>query len=499
MNQQTSILLSVTILIAAPSAANSNQSIYIKNFNQVSITDIPLVGGKNASLGQMINALSSQDIRVPHGFAVTVDAYWHYLAHNNLVEQIEALAAQITDINDLAALKNIGSQIRTLIEKGTIPENLAQEIATAYAALSEEYNQEHCDVAVRSSATAEDLPGASFAGQQDTFLNVRGIEQVLKYYKKCIASLFTDRAIAYRIEQDFDQTNMALSVGVQKMIRSDLSCSGVAFSLDTESRFPNVVVINGSYGLGEGIVQGAVTPDEFIVHKSTLAQGFAPIIKKQLGTKTTKVVYSESQDDLVKTVPVTHHDQSQFCLTDHEMLELARTVMTIEQHYSEYYVKRNGGWTPMDIEWAKDGIDGKIYIIQARPETVHGSIKHSNTLITYTLDVDRKTLQDNTLVTGVSVGQKISTGIARVVKSVEDIDTINPQDIIVTDMTNPEWVPAMKQASGIITNRGGRTCHAAIVSRELGIPAIVGTQNATTTIKDGQKITIDCSGGTVAS
>ncbi len=470
---------------------------YIRSLQDVKLSDLNLVGGKNASLGQMISALSSQGIRVPQGFAVTVDGYNAYMNYNNLTQQITNLANQITDISDLKTLKNISEEIRALIEHGQIPPDLATEIYTAYQELSTYYNEEQCDVAVRSSATAEDLPDASFAGQQDTFLHVQGAEHVLTYYKKCIASLFNDRAIAYRKEQGFDQMEIALSVGVQKMIRSDIACSGVAFSLDTESGFSDVVVINGSYGLGEAIVQGAVTPDEYIVHKTTLTQGFAPIIKKQLGIKNTKIIYSHEQSNLIETVSVSRDDQMHYCLTNDEILELAHMVITIEQHYSRQYQKRTGNnWTPMDIEWAKDGIDGKLYIVQARPETVHTGIRE-NSLHLFTLSADRATLAGSILVKGISVGQQIASGTARIINSIEDIDHISPTDVIITDMTNPDWVPAMKQAAGIITNRGGRTCHAAIVSRELGIPAIVGTQYATEKIKSGQNITLDCSGGTI--
>ena len=445
----------------------------------------------------MISALSEQGIRVPQGFAVTVDGYALYMDYNNLTEQIINLTNQITDIQDLKTLKSISEEIRTLIENGEIPFNLASEIQQAYQDLSTYYHEEYCDVAVRSSATAEDLPNASFAGQQDTFLHVQGPNNVLTYYKKCIASLFTDRAIAYRKEQGFDQMEIALSVCVQKMIRSDLACSGVAFSLDTESGFPHVVVINGSYGLGEAIVQGAVTPDEYIVHKTTLEQNFAPIIKKQLGLKNTKVIYSNNRNNLIQTVPVSPKDQTHYCLSNDEILELARMVMTIEKHYSHQYKKRNGNnWTPMDIEWAKDGIDGQLYIVQARPETVHTG-RRENVLHLYTLAANSASLTDSILVKGISVGQQITSGTARIINSIEEIDNISSTDIIITDMTNPDWVPAMKQAAGIITNRGGRTCHAAIVSRELGIPAIVGTQYATEKIASGQSITLDCSGGTI--
>ncbi|HLC07396.1 MAG TPA: phosphoenolpyruvate synthase [Candidatus Babeliales bacterium] len=486
----------IAILLLCVFHCAQTQYRYITFLKDISLSDLPLVGGKNASLGQMINALSSEGIRVPHGFAVTVDGYARYINHNNLLTQITELTNHITDINDLKNLKKVSAEIRARIENGHIPTDLADEITQAYQDLSNQYNEQYCDVAVRSSATAEDLPDASFAGQQDTYLHVQGIENVLTYYKKCIASLFTDRAIAYRKEQGFDQLEVALSVCIQKMIRSDLSCSGVAFSLDTESGFTDVVVINGSYGLGEAIVQGTITPDEYIVHKTTLEQGFAPIIKKQLGRKSIKIIYSDQEDNLIATVPVSQQDQIYYCLTNDEILELSRMVVTIEKHYSQQYKKRNCNWTAMDIEWAKDGIDGKIYIVQARPETVHAG-KQKNTLLLYTLNGNRATLAENILVEGISVGQQIASGIARIINSVEEIDHINATDIIITDMTNPDWVPAMKQAAGIITNQGGRTCHAAIVSRELGIPAIVGTQNATEKIVTGQKVTLDCSNGTV--
>src|SRR5579863_4551789 len=402
---------------------------YIKALNNVDLSDLNLVGGKNASLGQMINALSAQGIRVPQGFAITVDGYNTYMNYNNLTEQITNLANQIIDTSDLKMLKKVSEDIRSLIERGSVPKDLAEEICHAYQQLSTYYHEEQCDVAVRSSATAEDLPDASFAGQQDTFLHVQGAHNVLTYYKKCIASLFNDRAIAYRKEQGFDQMEIALSVGVQKMVRSDLACSGVAFSLDTETGFSDVVVINGSYGLGEAIVQGAVTPDEYIVHKPTLQQGFAPIIKKKLGLKNNKVIYS-NQQNLIETVQVALNDQQQYCLTNDEILELARMVMTIEQHYSQQYQKRGGsyftrgrvypelaegkdrGWTPMDVEWAKDGIDGKLYIVQARPETVHTGIRE-NVLHLYALAEHQS--DDNVIIKGISVGQKIAHGAARII------------------------------------------------------------------------------------
>lgn len=460
---------------------------YIQWFEDVCMADIAKVGGKNASLGEMIRQLSSQGIRIPSGFAITADAYWYYLEHNQCLDQIKAIMAELTDVADMTVLQNIGSQIREIIARGTMPDDLAQEIKDSYRQLSQRYNVQECDVAVRSSATAEDLPTASFAGQQDTFLNISGETALLESCKKSMASLFTDRAIIYRIEQQFDHFKVALSVGVQKMIRADSAVSGVTFSLDTETGFKDVVMIESSYGLGESIVQGLVTPDEFMVHKPTLQQGFRPIIKKQCGDKKTKLIYAHESGVAIKTVAVSDSDQKQFSLTDDEILELARFVVIIENHYSAI----KGSWSPMDIEWAKDGIDGLLYIIQARPETVAVNIKRSTSLA---YQLESKT-QPEAIVVGLSIGQKIVSGIARVIKDARDIGQVQQGDIIVTEMTDPDWVPVMKRAAGIITDRGGRTCHAAIVSRELGISAIVGTKSGTNTIKNGDQITLDCSRG----
>ncbi|MGB8367411.1 MAG: phosphoenolpyruvate synthase, partial [Candidatus Babeliales bacterium] len=466
---------------------------YTKSFTEIYLANIELVGGKNASLGQMINELSSKGVRVPNGFAITTDAYKHYLAYNNLTDTIKQLLTQLTNSQDLEMLQRIGKKIRKSIEQGSIPEDLEKEIKQAYKTLSQQYQEEYCDVAVRSSATAEDLETASFAGQQDTFLHVHSVNQLFTCYKKCIASLFNDRAIAYRIEQGFDHLDVNLSVGVQKMIRSDLACSGVAFSADTETGFENAILINASYGLGESIVQGIVNPDEFIVHKLKLSQGFRPIIKKKLGSKQTKMVYSTAPNTLTTIIPVFKNEQSQFCLTDNEILELASMVTIIENHYSQLNKKP---YMPMDIEWAKDGIDGQIYILQARPETVHAA-KQKNIIKTYELAADREELKKKLLITGISVGQHIVTGTARVITDINAAVDIKPTEIIITDMTDPTWVPAMKKAAGIITNKGGRTCHAAIVGRELGIPVITGTESGTMAIQDGQKITLDSSGGAV--
>lgn len=460
---------------------------YIKFFEDIRINDVAQVGGKNASLGEMISQLTPLGIIVPSGFAVTADAYWHYLNENNLVEKMRSIMDNLSDVHDVKMLHAAGSKIRKLIADGTMPDDLKQEIVAAYNHLSEQYGAKDkgIDVAVRSSATAEDLPTASFAGQQDTFLNVSGEKELINACTLGMASLFNDRAIVYRVEQGFDHFKVALSLGVQKMVRSDAAVSGVAFSLDTESGFADVVMIEASYGLGESIVQGLVTPDEYMVHKQTLTQGFAPIIKKICGDKKTKIVYAEREN--TKTIAVPEEQQRSFALTDEEILILARYVVIIEKHYSE--LKKS--WSPMDIEWAKDGHDGKIYIVQARPETVHAG-KKNVVFQQYALDGNA---HKELIVSGLSIGRKIVSGIARVIKSAKDIVHVQDGDIIVTEMTDPDWVPVMKRAAGIITDRGGRTCHAAIVSRELGIAAMVGTGDATKKIKTGDVITIDCSSG----
>ena len=457
---------------------------FIKQFNQIGLDDIGSVGGKNASLGQMISHLSKQGIRVPNGFAITADAYWHFLQENKLTQVIKQLIKQCT----IEELPSVSHKIRDMILNANIPSDLSQEIHEGYRNLCAMYGNEQLDVAVRSSGTAEDLPNASFAGQQDTYLNVSGMDAVLHYYKKCIASLFNERAILYRIEQGFDSFDVALSVGIQKMVRSDLACSGVAFSLDTESGFENIITINGSYGLGEMVVQGAVTPDEFRVHKPTLKQGYRSIINKTLGAKSIQMIY-EGSNRGIKEIEVPELDQKLFCLTDKEILYLAETICKIEDHYSELYER----WTPMDIEWAKDGIDGNIYIVQARPETVHAQRKNDqHKLITYRLANNEK---PKNIISGQSIGQHIVSGVAHVIDNIDQAHLLKEGEILVTSMTDPDWVPAMKIAQGIITNHGGRTCHAAIVSRELGVPALVGTGNATQKIRTGDIITLDCSQG----
>lgn len=455
---------------------------YIKKFENIRLKDVKTVGGKNASLGEMITQLSSQGIRIPTGFAITADAYWHFLQSNDLIEKMKHIMRELKKSSNITVLKKVGLKIRRLILNGHMPDDLAQEIIAAYHELSQHYHMKNCAVAVRSSATAEDLPNASFAGQQDTFLNITSEHDLLQACKKSMASLFNDRAIIYRIEQKFDHFKVALSIGVQKMIRS--SVSGVAFSLDTESGFKDVVMIEASYGLGESIVQGIVTPDEYIIHKPTLELGYASIIKKVCGDKKTKIVYG-SDGKATKTVKVSIKEQHAFALSDKEIIELAHFIVTIEKYYSA--LKKS--WSPMDIEWAKDSNDGKLYIVQARPETIYAGKK--NSMLQYYV------LQDNgskkVITTGLSIGHKIVSGVARVVQGTRDIGKVCDGDIIVTPMTDPDWVPVMKRAAGIVTDRGGRTCHAAIVSRELGIPAIVGTKNGTKAIKNGDLITIDCS------
>jgi pyruvate,water dikinase len=446
---------------------------YIRDLSTLSQQDVALVGGKTASLGEMIGALTQEGVRVPGGFAITAPAYHYFLQHNQMEEKINALIATV-DYNNHETLAKIGAQIRALIEQGSWPQDLQQEIVTAYEQLSTRYSTENCSVAVRSSATAEDLPNASFAGQQETWLNVVGANELLDACKRCFSSLFTDRAIMYRMEQGFAEEKIALSICVQKMVRSDLASSGVIFTLDVETGFQQVVSIAAAYGLGEAVVQGMVNPDEFLVYKKEPY----PIIQKRLGSKTIKFVFGRKK--FTETVPVPEADQHQFTLSDEQIGELAQLAIIIEKHYGR----------PMDIEWAQDGLDGKLYIVQARPETVYGTRKQLK-LVRYQL----KDAQPPTLLTGQSIGQKIATGTARVIKDKKDLVQIAPGDILVTVMTDPDWVPFMKKSAGIVTDIGGRTCHAAIVSRELGIPAVIGTGNATKIIADGQTISLDTSHG----
>jgi pyruvate, water dikinase len=448
---------------------------YIIYFQDIRNEDVARVGGKNASLGEMVSQLSSQGIRVPTGFAITADAYWHFLESNQFIESIKSIMSELSDAQDVSALHAVGKKVRALIMSGKIPDDLTQEISTAYKKLSDHYTTKNLDVAVRSSATAEDLPTASFAGQQDSFLNISGEKELLDAYKKSMASLFNDRAIVYRIEQGFDHFKVALSVGVQKMVRSDEAVSGVAFSLDTETGFKDAVMVEASYGLGESVVQGLVTPDEYVVHKPTLLEGYQSIIKKTCGDKKTKIVYERptllkvqgASSGQVKTVQVAVTDQKKFAVADELVLELARAVITIEKHYSD--IKKS--WCPMDVEWAVDGDDGKLYIVQARPETIYAGKK---VLQFQQYQWKNAAEKSQPLITGLSIGNKMVSGIARVIKSARDIARVQKDDIIVTEMTDPDWVPVMKRAAGIITDRGGRTCHAAIVSRELAfLPLLV--------------------------
>jgi pyruvate,water dikinase len=463
----------------------------ILNLQQVGINDIEIVGGKNASLGEMIQNLDRLGIQIPGGFIVTVQAYKEFIEFNGLEGRISDLINDI-DLNDMESLSAGGQKIRDCITQGAIPANLSAEIQNAYHILSALYHQNEVDVAVRSSATAEDLPDASFAGQQDTFLNISGTDALLKAIRDCFASLFTDRAISYRQSFGYDHFQIGLSVCIQKMVRSDLAASGVAFSLDTESGFKDVIVINGSYGLGEMVVQGAISPDEFIVFKPTLKQGYAAIIEKKIGIKDRKMVYSNAPGERVKIIPTSEQQQNQFCMTNGQVLELSKWVIAIEDHYSK--IKQR--WCPMDVEWAIDGHTNELFIVQARPETIH-SRKRLNTITEYFIDDTERS--DKIILRGIAVGDKIAGGKVNILRGVakEDIAKIpfEKGDVLVADMTDPDWEPIMKNASAIITNKGGRTCHAAIVARELGVPAIVGCGNATEVLQPGQLITASCAEG----
>ncbi|MBU4386880.1 phosphoenolpyruvate synthase [Candidatus Dependentiae bacterium] len=461
---------------------------FIKRFEELCINDISLVGGKNASLGEMIQQLTKKGVSIPSGFVITADAYKYYLKFNNLDKKISLLLKNINK-NKLKEFAVIGKKIRDLICNANLPQDLEKEILQSYKDMQKKYGKT-CSVAVRSSATAEDLPEASFAGQQDTYLNISGEKELLNSCKKSFASLFNDRAISYRIDHGFDHMSVYLSIGIQKMVRSDMASAGVAFTLDTESGFKDVIFINSSYGLGENVVQGSISPDEFYIHKPTLEKGFAPILKKRLGSKNKKLIYSGNLNKPVKNILVKEKDRLKFSLIDSEILDIAKQCLIIEEHYSKLKSK----WVPMDIEWAKDGFDNKIYIVQARPETVHSLKQDQNFTQEYILDTKNK---NKILVTGKSVGRKIATGKVRVISSAKNMHQVLPNEILVTDMTDPDWEPIMKRAAGIITNRGGRTCHAAIVSREIGIPAIVGAIGSTNKLKTGDIVTMDCSSGDI--
>lgn len=450
----------------------------IRWFETLRVTDVPIVGGKNASLGEMISRLKSQGISVPEGFATTAEAYWDFIAVNRLEEKIHEQLERYR--KNKISLSKAGSSIRSFIIKGNFSPEFIREMRASYKELSKRYHKTNTDVAVRSSATAEDLPDASFAGQQETYLNITGEKELLLACKKCFASLFTDRAISYREAKGFDHLKIALSIGVQKMVRSDKAGSGVLFTIDTETGFKDVVVINASWGLGENVVQGTVTPDEYIVFKPLLdKKGIIPIVEKSLGDKELKMIYSNGKGGSTKNIKTPPRERKSFVLSDAEILQLAQWGVIIEKHYK----------TPMDIEWAKDGATQKLFIVQARPETVQAH-KTTGSLKTYTLKGKGKKL-----VEGLAIGEAIVAAKAQVIKNVSEIDKFEPGSILVTETTSPDWVPIMKRAAGIITDFGGRTSHAAIVSRELGIPAVVGTANATKVLKSGQMITLSSAEG----
>ncbi|MEK7774055.1 MAG: phosphoenolpyruvate synthase [Deltaproteobacteria bacterium] len=457
---------------------------YIRWFKDIGIGDLPLVGGKNASLGEMYRELTAQGVRIPDGFAITAEAYRHTVKSGGILGKLKDTMEGLDKAN-LIDLAVRGKKARELILSAGVPEDLWTEIRASYDRLCGEYGPD-ADVAVRSSATAEDLPTASFAGQQETYLNIRGYHALREACGKCFASLFTDRAISYRIDNDFDHFKVALSIGVMKMVRSDLAVSGVIFTLDTETGFRDVVFITGSYGLGENIVQGAVNPDEYYVFKPAFRKGHRAIIRKNLGEKTIKMIYGlGGSKALTRNVEVAEADRRRFCLTDDEVLKLAGYAIAIEDHYSN----KAGGARPMDIEWAKDGVSGEMFIVQARPETVQ-SHRAMDVLETYRLDK-----RGAVLATGRSVGEKIANGKAKVIPDVARLSSFNPGEILITDTTTPDWEPVMKTAAAIVTNRGGRTCHAAIVSRELGIPAVVGAGDASEKIHTGQAVTVSCAEG----
>ena len=469
--------------VAVP--GHNSQSAYVVPFEQLRMTDVPIVGGKNASLGEMISQLASEGVRVPGGFATTAQAFRDFLDYSadgaqTLAQRIEACLAQ-HDINDVQSLTKAGALIRQWIIDTPFQPRLQQEIADAYQKLADAAGAE-VSFAVRSSATAEDLEDASFAGQQETFLNVVGIDHVLEAMKHVFASLYNDRAISYREHRGFKHAEVALSAGVQRMVRSDIGAAGVMFTIDTESGFKDVVFITSSYGLGESVVQGAVNPDEFFVHKPMLAQGKKPIVRRHIGSKLSRMEYSgeAGAGRSVRTVDVPVDLRNRYSLTDDDVIELANYAVTIEKHYGR----------PMDIEWGKDGKDGKLYILQARPETVKSQQKENDVQHTYKIKAGGKVLA-----AGRAIGQKIGAGPVRVIKQASEMHKVQPGDVLVADITDPNWEPVMKRASAIVTNRGGRTCHAAIVARELGVPAVVGCGDATEVLKDGMLVTVSCAEG----
>jgi len=455
-----------------------NKSEYVRFFEEFGIDDVPLVGGKNASLGEMFQKLSGQGVRVPHGFAITAQAYRYMLDKAGAWDRLHAELDEL-DPADVAALARKGKRAREIVYGAGLPDDLAAEILDAYRKLQQEYGEE-VSLAVRSSATAEDLPTASFAGQQDSYLNIKGEESLLDTCRRCFASLFTDRAIHYRVDQGFDHFKISLSIGVMKMVRSDIASSGVMFSIDTESGFRDAVLVTGDYGLGENVVQGAVDPDEFYVHKPTYLAGHRAVLRRHLGDKAVKMILVEGETkSTTRNVPTPKSDRARFCMTDEDVLELAGYACIIEAHYGR----------PMDMEWAKDGLDGKLYIVQARPETV-ASQHSATTMETYLLDGRGEVIAE-----GRAVGDRIASGVAKLIHNPDHLSEFNPGEVLVADTTTPDWEPIMKTAAAIITNRGGRTCHASIIARELGIPAVVGTGDATTCVPDGQAVTVSCAEG----
>jgi pyruvate, water dikinase len=451
---------------------------YVVPFEQLRMTDVDVVGGKNASLGEMISQLAEAGVQVPTGFATTAAAFRDFLQHNNLTDRI-AKRLELFDVDDVKALAEAGKEIRQWIVDAPMQPRLEELIRKGFEAL-QAGSPEELSFAVRSSATAEDLPDASFAGQQESYLNVIGIEEVLDRMKHVFASLYNDRAISYRVHKGFTHAEVALSAGVQRMVRSDVGAAGVMFTLDTESGFKDAVFITSSYGLGETVVQGAVNPDEFYVFKTTLAQGKYPIIRRSIGSKLIKMEFTNAGEaGRVKTVDVTHEQRNRFSITDNDVIQLAKYAVIIEKHYQR----------PMDIEWGKDGRDGKIFILQARPETVK-SQNAGKAEMRFKLKG-----QSNVLATGRAIGQKIGAGPVRVIHDPSEMDRVQPGDVLVADMTDPNWEPVMKRASAIVTNRGGRTCHAAIIARELGVPAVVGCGDATDVLKEGQLVTVSCAEG----
>jgi pyruvate, water dikinase len=459
---------------------------HIRWFEELSLEDVPLVGGKNASLGEMYRELTGRDVRVPNGFAITAQAFRDALTEAGAWEELHRLLDDL-DKRDLRRLAEVGVRAREIVYSAGLAEEVQQEVRDAYRRLKEQYGAE-LSVAVRSSATAEDLPTASFAGQHDTFLNVQGEALLLDAIRRCNASLFTDRAISYRIDQGFDHFKVALSASVMKMVRSDLAASGVMFSLDTETGHPDMVFITGAYGIGENVVKGTVDPDEFYVHKTTYRQGYRAVLRRVLGDKQVKMIYAHGRTrEPVRNIPTPKADRARFCVDDDDVLTLAGYAIAIEEHYSA----KAGQWRPMDIEWAKDGIDDQLYIVQARPETV-ASQRHVAVVETYSLQG-----RSRVLVTGRAVGTRIGIGRARAIRDTHELADFRPGEVLVADTTTPDWEPVMKTAAAIVTNRGGRTCHAAIVARELGIPAVVGAEYATEILVAGAEATVSCAEGDV--